>query len=288
MYASQFVPQHIKCNLWSLQSQTPSDYISLLLHTFWKTNVLRIFKFLKHLSQSFAWGNNHSLSGWRCNKCRSDDAVEFYVLALCFFFFLIHLLCAASVCVWSPGTSWHVCVVIAEGDDLKFDPFGTSALSTLASYDWSERDEGLQGELRKQQQGLDALPLPPLASAPRSEPAFDSGENISKAEDASSADDKFEAFADFGDKGGANGEDDFGDFASTFSEKSDSPAAVAADESQSEASDEFGAFQGDKPKFGKSDFLKASAQANVKSSEEMIKSELATFDLSVQGKWEGF
>lgn len=176
-----------------------------------------------------------------------------------------------------------MCVVIAEGDDLKFDPFGTSALSTLASYDWSERDESLPGELRKQQQSLDAVPLPTLAPALRSEPAFGSSENISKADDATSADDKFEAFADFGDKGGADGEDDFGDFASNFSEKSDSPAAVAADESQSEASDEFGAFQGDKPKFGKSDFLKASAQANVKSSEEMIKSELATFDLSVQG-----
>lgn len=168
---------------------------------------------------------------------------------------------------------------------MKFDPFGTSALSTLASYDWSERDEGQPGELRKQQQqGSDALPLPPLAPAPRLEAAFGSGENISKAEDAASADDKFQAFADFGDKAGADGEDDFGDFAGNFSEKSDSPAAVAADESQSEASDEFGAFQGDKPKFGKSDFLKASAQANVKSSEEMIKSELATFDLSVQGK----
>uniref|UniRef100_A0A3P8NT82 EH domain-containing protein n=1 Tax=Astatotilapia calliptera TaxID=8154 RepID=A0A3P8NT82_ASTCA len=104
----------------------------------------------------------------------------------------------------------------------------------------------------------------------------------------SSADDKFEAFADFGsgDQGGVNNEDDFGDFASTVSEKSDSPAATAeagSEGNQSEASDDFGAFQGDKPKFGRSDFLKASAQAKVKSSEEMIKNELATFDLSVQG-----
>lgn len=182
----------------------------------------------------------------------------------------------------SRGTSWHVCVVIAEGDDLKFDPFGTSSLSTLASYDWSERDEAPPAEPRKQQQGSDAVPLPPLAPAPGSEPAFGSSENVSK--DAASADDKFDAFTDFGDKGATDGEDEFGDFAGNFSEKSDSPAAIGADESQSEASDEFGAFQGDKPKFGKSDFLKASAQANVKSSEEMIKSELATFDLSVQGK----
>lgn len=183
----------------------------------------------------------------------------------------------------SPGTSRHVCVVFAEGDDLKFDPFGTSAISTLASYDWSERDETLPGEHTKQQQGSDAAALPSLAPAPGSGPVFGSGENISN--DATSADGKFEAFAHFGDKGGEDGEDDFGDFAGNFSEKSDSPAAaVTADECQSEASDEFGAFQGDKPKFGKSDFLKASAQANVKSSEEMIKNELATFDLSVQGK----
>uniref|UniRef100_A0A8D3DAM6 Synergin, gamma n=1 Tax=Scophthalmus maximus TaxID=52904 RepID=A0A8D3DAM6_SCOMX len=99
----------------------------------------------------------------------------------------------------------------------------------------------------------------------------------------------FEPFADFGsgDHGGVvDDEDDFGDFASTVSEKSDSPTATAemgSDGNQSEAPDEFGTFQGDKPKFGKSDFLKASTQAKVKSSEEMIKNELATFDLSVQG-----
>uniref|UniRef100_A0A3Q3BLT7 Synergin, gamma n=1 Tax=Kryptolebias marmoratus TaxID=37003 RepID=A0A3Q3BLT7_KRYMA len=61
-----------------------------------------------------------------------------------------------------------------------------------------------------------------------------------------------------------------------------SSTEAASEGSQSETSEEFGAFQGDKPKFGKSDFLKASAQTKVKSSEEMIKNELATFDLSVQ------
>lgn len=170
---------------------------------------------------------------------------------------------------------------------MKFDPFGTSALSTLANYDWSERDEGLSGEPRKPQRGSDTAPLPPLA--PRPEAAYGSAENISStvaaADDSASAGDKFEAFADFGDKGGAGGEDDFGDFASTFAEKSDSPAGAAEEGDEGEASDDFGAFQGDKPKFGKSDFLKASAQANAKSSEEMIKNELATFDLSVQGEW---
>ncbi|XP_061575614.1 synergin gamma isoform X3 [Cololabis saira] len=196
-----------------------------------------------------------------------------------------------------PGLSAHQ-PPATEGDDMKFDPFGTSALSTLASYDWSDRDESLPGEVRRPQ-GLEGASLPSLVPSQRKELSFGSTENVSSssiakiptsvaAEQGSAADDKFEAFADFGssDQGGVGNEDDFGDFASTVSEKSDSPAATGeagSEGNQSEASDEFGAFQGDKPKFGKSDFLKASSQAKVKSSEEMIKNELATFDLSVQG-----
>ncbi|XP_028319800.1 synergin gamma isoform X5 [Gouania willdenowi] len=176
-----------------------------------------------------------------------------------------------------------------EGEDMKFDPFRTSALSTLANYDWHE--ESLQCEITKPQS---------LEETQRKELTFGSTENISGSsttkiitsfptENGSSTDDKFEAFADFGPSdqhAGLDGDDDFGDFASTVSEKSDSPAATAdagSEGNQSEASDDFGAFQGDKPKFGKSDFLKASTQVKVKSSEEMIKDELATFDLSVQG-----
>lgn len=179
---------------------------------------------------------------------------------------------------------------------MKFDPFGTAGISTLVNFDWSEREECLPGELRKPQEGTC---LPSLVPTQRKEPTFGSTENITNSSfgkittslptEDSSSDDKFEAFADFssGEKGGVDTEDDFGDFASTFSEKSDSPAATTeagSEGNQSEVSDEFGAFQGDKPKFGKSDFLKASAQAVVKSSEEMIKNELATFDLSVQGE----
>ncbi|XP_059186746.1 synergin gamma isoform X4 [Centropristis striata] len=196
-----------------------------------------------------------------------------------------------------PGLSAHQ-PPATEGDDMKFDPFGTSALSTLASYDWSDREECVPGEVRKPQ-GFEGASLPSLAPAQRKELTFGSTENITSGsvakittsfptEDGSSTDDKFEAFVDFGssDHGGVDDEDDFGDFASTVSEKSDSPAATAeagSEGNQSEASDEFGAFQGDKPKFGKSDFLKASSQTKVKSSEEMIKNELATFDLCVQG-----
>ncbi|KAM3842791.1 synergin gamma-like, partial [Diretmus argenteus] len=184
-----------------------------------------------------------------------------------------------------------------EGEDMKFDPFGTSALSSLASYDWSDREDCLPGEARKPH-GLEGAPLPPLAPTHRKELSFGSTENITNnslaktttsfpTEDGSSADDRFEAFADFGssEQSRIDDDDDFGDFASTVSKKSDSPAVTAeagSEGTQSDAS-EFGAFQGDKPKFGRSDFLKASSQTKVKSSEEMIKNELATFDLCVQG-----
>ncbi|KAL0973202.1 hypothetical protein UPYG_G00200250 [Umbra pygmaea] len=191
----------------------------------------------------------------------------------------------------------------AEGD-LKFDPFRTSAVSSLSSYDWSEREEGLsnQGQARKIV-GLDgggSSSLPSSAVIHRKETLFSSTDNITitsqskittfSTDDGASKNSRFEAFADFGssEPGGLGGDedDDFGDFASTVSEKSESPVATAELGSVgnlNEASDDFGAFQGDKAKFGKSDFLKASSQTKVKSSEEMIKSELATFDLSVQG-----
>ncbi|KAM4743256.1 synergin gamma isoform 2-T2 [Anableps anableps] len=196
-----------------------------------------------------------------------------------------------------PGLSAHQ-PPATERDDMKFDPFGTSALSTLSSYDWSDRDESLASELRKPQ-GLEGASLSSLVPSQKNELSFGSTENISSSspakiptsltsENGSSGGDKFEAFADFGsaDRPADNNDDDFGDFASTVSEKSDSPAVSAEaglEGNQSETPDEFGTFHGDKPKFDKFDFLKASAQAKVKSSEEMIKNELATFDLSVQG-----
>ncbi|XP_031646696.1 synergin gamma isoform X8 [Oncorhynchus kisutch] len=203
-----------------------------------------------------------------------------------------------------PGLSAHQ-PPATEGDDMKFDPFGTSAVSRLASYDWSEREECLsaQGQAKKHLV-LDGVGVsssfPSSDVVHRKETPFGSTENIPithtcqtkittfSTDDSVSTDSKFEAFADFGSCEpvglGGDEDDDFGDFASTVSEKSDSPAAEPGSEvNLNEASDEFGAFHGDKAKFGKSDFLKASSQTKVKSSEEMIKSELATFDLSVQG-----
>ncbi|XP_044144053.1 synergin gamma isoform X2 [Bufo gargarizans] len=47
--------------------------------------------------------------------------------------------------------------------------------------------------------------------------------------------------------------------------------------------DDFGEFQSEKPKISKFDFLLATSQGKVKSSEEMIKTELETLDLCAQG-----
>uniref|UniRef100_A0A671PZ85 Synergin gamma-like n=1 Tax=Sinocyclocheilus anshuiensis TaxID=1608454 RepID=A0A671PZ85_9TELE len=187
---------------------------------------------------------------------------------------------------------WISNVVITESDDLKFDPFGTSAVSSLGSYDWSDKEDLSSGQGKKLQGGL-----PSSAVVQRKETSFGSSENITHTtvakvttfpieDGGSTTESRFEAFADFGSikQAGLDDDDDFGDFASTVSEKSDSPpGTIETEGNQGELMDEFGAFQGDKPKFGKSDFLKASTQAKVKSSEEMIKNELATFDLSVQG-----
>ncbi|XP_059389341.1 synergin gamma-like isoform X3 [Carassius carassius] len=162
-----------------------------------------------------------------------------------------------------PGLSSHQ-PPAAESDDLKFDPFGTSAVSSLGSYDWSDKEDLSSVQSKKLQGGL-----PSSAVVQKKETFFGSSESITHTTVA---------------KAGQDDDDDFGDFASMVSEKSDSPpGTIEAEGNQGELTDDFGAFQGDKPKFGKSDFLKASTQGKVKSSEEMIKNELATFDLSVLG-----
>ncbi|XP_068125473.1 synergin gamma isoform X2 [Hyperolius riggenbachi] len=53
--------------------------------------------------------------------------------------------------------------------------------------------------------------------------------------------------------------------------------------SEMKNTDDFGEFQSEKPKISKFDFLLANAQGKMKSSEEMIKTELETLDLCAQG-----
>ncbi|NXJ89480.1 SYNRG protein, partial [Corythaixoides concolor] len=203
----------------------------------------------------------------------------------------------------------------ADIDDLKCAPFGSynsgSAVSSLASYDWSDKEDIHQGKkLSSFVQSSGSGSSAATSVLQKKETLFGSSENItmttvSKVTTFSSEDAlqdvSFAAFANFKDSGpisSAPSDDDigdFGDFARPPSEAQD--AAAAADTNQEadflasdisselrrESTDDFGEFQSEKPKISKFDFLVATSQGKVKSSEEMIKSELATFDLSVQG-----
>ncbi|XP_067864395.1 synergin gamma isoform X2 [Heptranchias perlo] len=213
---------------------------------------------------------------------------------------------------------------VTDLDDFKFDPFGNfsngSAVSSLTSYDWSEKeDSGTQ--VKKQPPfflNSEGRSLSSTSVLQKKETSFGSSENITmttvskvttfSAEDTSSQH-KFVAFGDFKEtvertKEKREGDDDFGDFAITSStegqitkpnvaESSLDDAeqrttasvtnGISSEETKTEAFDEFGEFQSEKPKISKFDFLMANSQGKVKSSEEMIKSELETFDLSVQG-----
>ncbi|NXC81983.1 SYNRG protein, partial [Cercotrichas coryphoeus] len=200
----------------------------------------------------------------------------------------------------------------ADVDDLKGGPFGSchsgSAVSSLASYDWSgsDRDDVQPGKKPSCFSGSGSSAATSVLQ--KKETLFGSSENItmttvSKVTTFSSEDAlqdvPFAAFANFKDSGpvpSAPSDDDVGDFGDFARLPSDAQDAAAADtalgadflhgvssELHREATDDFGEFQSEKPKISKFDFLVATSQGKVKSSEEMIKSELATFDLSVQG-----
>uniref|UniRef100_A0A669PDK0 Synergin gamma n=1 Tax=Phasianus colchicus TaxID=9054 RepID=A0A669PDK0_PHACC len=200
----------------------------------------------------------------------------------------------------------------ADIDELKCAPFGSynsgSAVSSLASYDWSDKDDIQQGKKFSFAQAAGSGSSAATSVLQKKETLFGSSENItmttvSKVTTFSSEDAlhdvSFAAFANFKDSGpissGPSDDDngDFGEFARPSSEARDAAAdpnqeadflaGGISSEIQRESTDEFGEFQSEKPKISKFDFLVATSQGKVKSSEEMIKSELATFDLSVQG-----
>ncbi|XP_048679567.2 synergin gamma isoform X7 [Caretta caretta] len=200
----------------------------------------------------------------------------------------------------------------ADIDDLKCAPFGNynsgSAVSSLASYDWSDTEDIHQS--RK----LSSFVLSSGSGASsatsvlqKKETLFGSSENVtmttvSKVTTFSTEDVlqdvKFAAFTSFKDPGPRCQSDDetedFGEFSRPLSEAKESVTVDASPEvglatngilpeMAKECVDDFGEFQSEKPKISKFDFLVATSQGKMKSSEEMIKSELATFDLSVQG-----
>ncbi|XP_060124320.1 synergin gamma isoform X6 [Zootoca vivipara] len=201
----------------------------------------------------------------------------------------------------------------ADLDDLKGTTFGSfsnsSTLSGFPSYDWSDKDDAYQNR-----KSLPFLPFPPGSGSSsatsilqKKETLFGSSENITLttvskvttfASEDTLQDVKFPPFPNFKepDPQSADQSDDdvegFGEFARPLAETSGSPAVGMPQEADSaglsveaakEGTDDFGEFQSEKPKISKFDFLLATSQGKMKSSEEMIKSELATFDLSVQG-----
>ncbi|XP_028662434.1 synergin gamma isoform X3 [Erpetoichthys calabaricus] len=195
----------------------------------------------------------------------------------------------------------------AEPDDLKFDPFGTfngypgaTAVSSLANYDWCEQEEHLTSKDVKMHQNVESEGdgEPTSLALNKKETSFGSSENITHTmaaivttfptDEAASTAAKPGQLPDAGPPEASSEADEFGDFASTHSVTSNLSSGLTekprnGSRHSSGDMDDFGAFQGEKPKFGKFDFLMASSQTKVKSSEEMIQSELATFDLSVQG-----
>ncbi|XP_025216992.1 synergin gamma isoform X5 [Theropithecus gelada] len=200
----------------------------------------------------------------------------------------------------------------ADIEDLKYAAFGSYssnfAVSTLTSCDWSDRDDATQGR-KLSPFVLSAGSGSPSATSilQKKETSFGSSENITMtslskvttfASEGALPETTFPAFASFKDMIPQTSEQkeyesrDYKDFTRQdlpTAERSPeatcpSPASSgASQETPNECSDDFGEFQSEKPKISKFDFLVATSQSKMKSSEEMIKSELATFDLSVQG-----
>ncbi|XP_007190291.2 synergin gamma isoform X16 [Balaenoptera acutorostrata] len=197
-------------------------------------------------------------------------------------------------------------------EDLKCAAFGTYsssfAVSTLTSYDCSDRDGASQGRklspfVLSAGSGASAA----ASALQKKDTSFGSTENLpmtslSKVTAFTSEDappeTTFPAFASFKDVMPQASEQkeyksgDYRDFtrqdlpAAERSQEATCPSPAsssASHDTPKECADDFGEFQSEKPKISKFDFLVANSQGKMKSSEEMIKSELATFDLSVQG-----
>ncbi|XP_012581859.1 PREDICTED: synergin gamma isoform X7 [Condylura cristata] len=197
----------------------------------------------------------------------------------------------------------------ADIEDLKYAAFGTYgsnfAVSTLTSYDWSDRDDASQGRKLSPFVLSAGSGSSSVASVlQKKETSFGSSENITMtslskvtafaSEDAlpEAAFPAFSSFKDATPQTTEQKECESKDFTRQDLPTADqnqevvcaSPASSSASfDAPKECLDDFGEFQSEKPKISKFDFLVANSQSKMKSSEEMIKSELATFDLSVQG-----
>ncbi|XP_069470775.1 synergin gamma isoform X3 [Ambystoma mexicanum] len=199
----------------------------------------------------------------------------------------------------------------AEFDDFKCIPYGNdnsgSAVSSLTSYDWSEKEDDCQSrKLPSFFLSSERVPSPSTAILQKKQTFFGSSESITmtttiskvttfSSEDATLKEVTFPCNMDPAAAFEKRDIDEFGDFAvpgiqgvegPIHSQETVCPGLITSgfpSEEQKESTDDFGEFQREKPKMSKFDFLLAHSQGKVKSSEEMIKSELATFDLCVQG-----
>ncbi|XP_043910837.1 synergin gamma [Protopterus annectens] len=197
----------------------------------------------------------------------------------------------------------------ADMDDLKFlsltNNSNSSAINNLAHCETAAVDQPSAFFLSSETMSSSTTSI-----LQRKETSFGSSENITMTVTSkvttclnkdSSTTDNFDEFTDFKDHtlGTAKQimDSEFGNFAgtlpdveislSTLNQNGVLPSfasnGVPSDLEKKELTDDFGEFQREKPKISKFDFLVASSQGKIKSSEEMIKNELATFDLSVQG-----
>lgn len=203
-------------------------------------------------------------------------------------------------------------ISLSDIEDLKYAAFGTCgsnfAVSTLTSFDWSDRDDASQGrKLSPFVLSAGSRSSSAASVLPKKETSFGSSENItmtslSKVTTFASEDalpeTTFPAFANLKNVTSQTREQkdyesgDYQEFtrqdlpSSEQNQEATCPSPVsssASHDTPKECLDDFGEFQSEKPKISKFDFLVANSQSKMKSSEEMIKSELATFDLSVQG-----
>ncbi|KAK2496395.1 hypothetical protein MC885_015231 [Smutsia gigantea] len=192
----------------------------------------------------------------------------------------------------------------ADIEDLKYAAFGTCssnfAVSTLKSYDWSDRDGASQGR-KLSPFVLSAGSGPSAASVPqKKETAFGSSESITvtslskvttlAGEDAL-PETTFPALANVKDvlpqpseqKEYESGDcKDFTRQALPTAEQRQeatcpSPASSSAShDTPKEYAHDFGEFQSEKPKISEFDFLVANSQSKMKSSEEMIEKTIPT------------
>ncbi|XP_078537064.1 synergin gamma [Lissotriton helveticus] len=199
----------------------------------------------------------------------------------------------------------------ADFDDFKCIPYGndnsSSAVSSLASYDWSEKEDESQGrKLPSFFLSSERGSSPSTSILQKKQTSFGSSESItmttiSKVTTFSNENESFKEVNFPSNQDSVltleqmDNLEEFGDFTTPGLQDSQGPnrrqdptcpslaTSGIPSEEQKESTDDFGEFQREKPKISKFDFLLAHAQGKVKSSEEMIKSELATFDLCVQG-----